>query len=127
VESKYFPASESLDSIKYDELVKHIDVLGDRLLANNFDLIVANATIEDAKYFTKYLYENNLIFPYVSLASDGEINFYWNSEHITIDLGFFGNETYSYFAFTKEKEFIEDGISIVNPLPENILQFIKNK
>ena len=35
--------------------------------------------------------------PHISLATDGEINFFWNLVNFRLDLGFFGDGTYSYY------------------------------
>lgn len=61
--------------------------------------------------------------PYISLASDGEINFYWQTESgLTMDLGFTGTGRYSYFAETGDgREFIEDGAELGEPLPADLI------
>lgn len=54
---------------------------------------------KDAEVFILKLPLNRTEMPTINVASDGEVNFYWsNSSGAKIDLGFFGNGTYSYYA-----------------------------
>lgn len=65
--------------------------------------------------------------PYISLASDGEINFYWKTEAgLTMDLGFTGTSRYSYFAETRDgREFIEEGAELNQPLPAELIAALR--
>lgn len=63
--------------------------------------------------------------PHIGLVSDGEINFYWKSAGLAIDLSITGDGTYSFFAEC------EDGVSyageeqIGTELPSGILSKIR--
>lgn len=84
-------------------------------------------TVIQAKDFTQALLENEgIAVPHISLASDGEINLYWKSESLVMDLGFSGNGRYSYFAeFANGQEFIEDGAELNQPLPDELLAALR--
>jgi hypothetical protein len=62
--------------------------------------VVPNAqAFKDAEIFILKLPLNRTEMPTINVASDGEVNFCWsNSDGAHIDLGFFGNGTYSYYA-----------------------------
>lgn len=55
-------------------------------------------SIEDAERFAREIDWKSSLQPMISAAEDGEVNFYWKSESIYIDLGFHGDGTYSFFA-----------------------------
>ena len=59
--------------------------------------------------------------PHISLADDGEVNFAWSHEGARIDLGFYGTNTFSYYARDKNGgEWFGDEIPIASPLPEDL-------
>lgn len=82
--------------------------------------------IEDAEQFAiHHLYAFEKAIPAISPASDGEINFYWENEAGLLDLGFYGDGSYSYFAKLAEgRELIEDSADISRQLPAEILAVI---
>lgn len=85
-------------------------------------------TIKDAIAFAKNLDFNHIHIPYISLATDGEVSFWWDLETIKLGLGFYGDGTYSYYAKLLEngKEFFGDDIDSVNStLPPEILEKLK--
>lgn len=85
-------------------------------------------TVRQAIEFVRQLCSlGKIAQPLVNLASDGEINFYWQTEAgLTMDLGFTGTSWYSYFAETREgKEFIEDGAEIGQPLPAVLIAALR--
>ena len=60
--------------------------------------------------------------PHLTLADDGEINFYWGQNGIHIDLGFYGTGKYSYYAHGKEGErFSDDNVPASSGLPADLL------
>ncbi len=81
-------------------------------------------TIEDAIVFAKNLDFNNIHIPYISLARDGEVNFWWDIETIKLGLGFFGDGTYSYYAklCKNGKEFFGDDVDSHSTLLLEILE-----
>lgn len=79
--------------------------------------------VSDAMRFAGFLLStDNVADPYITLADDGEINFYWKLNSLVMDLGVTGNGRYSFFAQTPDgREFIEDGAQIDEPLPPDLL------
>lgn len=60
-------------------------------------LAAAPQAIEDAERFLRKHDLQNLVPPIISLSEDGEINFVWRTERLYLDLGFFGDGTYTYY------------------------------
>ena len=56
----------------------------------------------DARTFITRLPLNEIPLPEISLADDGEVNFFWKNDGVYIDLGFYGTGTCSYFARGKD-------------------------
>ena len=82
--------------------------------------------IKDAQIFAKNLDFNHIHCPYISLARDGEVNFWWDLETIKLDLGFYGDGTYSYYAKLKNgKEFFGDDEDSNSTIPLEILERLK--
>lgn len=82
--------------------------------------------IKDAIRFAQNLDFNNIHIPYISLATDGEVNFWWDLKTIKLDLGFYGDGTYSYYAKLKNgKEFFGDDEDSNSTLPLKILEKLK--
>ena len=80
--------------------------------------------IEDAKEFMLHL-PIKAKKPIVSLANDGEINFLWMLPDFRLDLGMYGDGSYSYYGKTANgKEFISDQEPITKPISDKILSFI---
>lgn len=85
-------------------------------------------TVDQAIAFARQLAGlGDIAQPYISLADDGEINFYWKTPAgFTMDLGFTGTSQYSYYAETKEgREFIEDGAELGQPLPAELIAALR--
>ena len=80
-------------------------------------------TVKQAILFARKLAAlGEIAQPHVSLASDGEINFYWKTSGLILDLGFTGTGGYSYFGRTSEGiEFAEDDVDVAHPLPEGLI------
>ena len=85
-----------------------------------------HAAITDAERFTRILMRDDVYAPHISLATDGEINFLWMLPHLRLDLGFYGDGTYSYYGKTAVgDDFLVDDASVCTPLPEQLLQLIR--
>ncbi len=81
---------------------------------------------EEAEQFANSLDLDAIHPPEIGLADDGEINFFWDVNNLYLDLGFFGNGTYSFYAkLPNGEEIIEDSALITQPLPENISYHLK--
>ena len=79
----------------------------------------------DARAFIYALPMSLIPLPHLSLADDGEINFFWGQDGIHIDLGFYGPGTYSYYACGKDGEgFYENDIPIFRGLPDALLALL---
>ena len=64
--------------------------------------------------------------PNMGLADDGEVNFLWKNDGIHIDLGFYGEGTYSYFARDKNgQKFHGDDSLPSKGLPSEIIKWFK--
>jgi hypothetical protein len=88
----------------------------------------SQAAVRDAECFTRLLVHDDIYAPSISLATDGEINFFWMLPHFRLDLGFYGDGTYSYYGTTTTgDEFLADEVSVSTPLPAQILQFIRKQ
>ena len=72
----------------------------------------------DAGKFTERLPVPLKAQPHISLADDGEVNFAWSYNGIRIDLGFYGTNTFSYYARDESgKEWFGDDKPVSSPLP----------
>ncbi|WP_156311923.1 hypothetical protein [Methylobacterium platani] len=80
-------------------------------------------TVKQAMAFAQHLQTlGDIAQPHVSLANDGEINFYWKTSRLALDLGFSGTGMYSYYGHTLDGvEFVEDGADIQQPLPSELI------
>jgi hypothetical protein len=88
----------------------------------------SRAAVRDAECFTHILVRDDVYAPSISLATDGEINFFWMLPHFRLDLGFYGEGTYSYYGTTTTgDEFLADDVSVSTPLPAQILQLIRKQ
>jgi hypothetical protein len=86
------------------------------------------AVDEAEKFAWSFLRDEGIEKPIISLAADGEIAFLWTLPDFRLDLGFYGDSTYSYYGRTSGgREFMSDGESIDAPLPEEIMKLIQNK
>lgn len=79
--------------------------------------------IKDALIFADKLNLEEIHPPFISLASDGEISFWWDLETIKLALGFYGDGTYNYFAkLDTNQKFYGDDLNVSVPLPTVILE-----
>jgi len=84
-----------------------------------------NKTISDTTHFLKHL-PDNIKLPYAGLSGDGEINLFWDKDSIYIDIGFLGNNKFSYYARDNSgKEISGDDIVISDTLPTELINLIK--
>jgi hypothetical protein len=83
--------------------------------------------IDDAENFIRQLFPD-VKEPIITLATDGEINFLWILPEFRLDLGVYGDGSYSYYGKTSNgEEFIADENSLDERLPEKIMAFITDK
>ena len=76
----------------------------------------------DARTFIRAWNKMPMPAPHLTLADDGEINFYWGEDGIHIDLGFYGTGAYSYYAHGKgEERFSDNNVPASSGLPVELL------
>ena len=63
----------------------------------------SNKAFADARVFVRTL-PPELPAPTISLAADGEVNFFWDHDGVYIDLGFYGTGDYSCYATRGDQE-----------------------
>ena len=76
----------------------------------------------DARKFAARLDLNSYEPPIVTMAGDGEINFFWHreSDGLKVDLGFYGTGTYSCYARKGDREVFADDVRVVDGLRGDI-------
>ena len=86
----------------------------------------AKTAIIDAILFVNLL-PRNATKPQVSVAADGEINFFWRSNDVYIDIGFFGDGMIDYYASVDSQGIDEDASLVFSGclLPRNLAAAIK--
>ncbi len=81
--------------------------------------------IDEAESFISMITKNQILEPYISLAADGEINFYWKNNNFLLDIGFFGEGVYSLYAkMASGEEIIKDDLRLTDLVPEEIAPLI---
>ncbi len=76
----------------------------------------------DAEEFVSGWVGTPVAKPDVGLADDGEVNFFWKHEGARVDLGFFGDGTYSYFAKDRHGErYFGDDVPAGDGLADELL------
>jgi hypothetical protein len=60
--------------------------------------------------------------PTINVASDGEVNFSWSGANTHIDLGFFGNGTYSYYGRGAGIEAFGENVAAKDAVPKDLLK-----
>jgi hypothetical protein len=79
---------------------------------------------EDARNFILTLPLNRIIKPSIHIASDGEVNFQWSGADFKIDLGFYGNNKFSFYAAKQGTEpVLGDDVSVKDGIPEALISF----
>ena len=79
---------------------------------------------DDAYDFILNIPLSQVSSPFISLADDGEINFFWNVDDIYVDLGFYGDGQCSYFAQSQSGQKVySNAFSTSEGFPSEILDF----
>ncbi|MEB3438218.1 hypothetical protein [Pseudomonas sp. A2] len=89
--------------------------------------VPAGSAIDEAEQFaSSVLPTGDFQLPAVTAAADGEVNFSWRNLQGYIDLGFYGDGSYSFYAKTAAgEEFMSDESSVTEQLPEQVLKIIR--
>jgi hypothetical protein len=123
--------NQRLDIKRIDlKIIARIREIG--MYPNGWDNANANAAskkaVDDAENFIRQLLPVNIKEPIISLAADGEINFLWILPDFRLDLGVYGDGSYSYYGKASNgEEFIADVKSIDEKLPNEIIAAITNR
>ena len=84
------------------------------------------SAFEDAMAFVRAWPREALVMPDVGLADDGEVNFLWKGVDLHVDLGFYGDGTFSYYAKDGDgEEYADDDVAATVGLPEDLLAILK--
>ena len=79
----------------------------------------------DARSFAVQMPSPLRALPHVSLADDGEVNFAWTKEDLYLDLGFYGDDTFSFYGRNSGgQESLGDDILVNHDWPEDLKQLI---
>jgi len=79
---------------------------------------------QDARDFILKLPLMRIAKPSINIASDGEVNFEWKGSDFKIDLGFYGNQKFSYYAVKNGlAPLLGDDIPVNAGPPEELLSF----
>lgn len=82
----------------------------------------AALAFEDAAEFIRVLPLALIPLPGITFADDGEINFLWTDGGVHVDLGFYGTNTFSYFAQARDgRKFHGEAIPPSSGLPSKIV------
>lgn len=85
-----------------------------------------DAAFDDATEFVKSWVDRAIRIPDIGIADDGEVNFLWKHEGIHVDLGFYGDGTFSYYARDSEgKEITGDDVPARKGLTAELVRIIR--
>ncbi len=82
---------------------------------------------EEAEEFIRLLPISDIPVPKIYMAHDGDINFLWKrkDDGLHIDLGLYGDGTYSYYATNNgEQEFMDDAVKVSKGLPDSLVKIL---
>jgi hypothetical protein len=87
----------------------------------------SNQAFEDAKSFILTLPLTKIKKPSIHVAADGEVNFQWAGSDFKIDLGFYGNGKFSFYAAKAGRApIIGDDILVDFGLSNDLVSFAAN-
>lgn len=82
------------------------------------------AAFQDARDFILKLPLTRIRTPTINVASDGEVNFEWKGNDFKIDLGFYGNRKFSYYASKSgSAPLLGDDIPVKAGPPDELVSF----
>jgi len=84
----------------------------------------SESAFQNARDFVLTLPLNRITKPAIHVASDGEVNFQWSGPDFQIDLGFYGNGRFSFYA-TKigSAPIIGDEVPVKQGIPQPLVDF----
>ena len=119
-----FPASQVVRSLLLERLHKWQQTPEEnRFPGADWPIPVA---FEEAERFIQNLLPARMcVLPDIYVAHDGEVNFLWKDNGLHIDLGFYGDGTYSYYARdSKGAEYGDDDLKIDQELDEDLVSLL---
>jgi|SRR5271156_2215670 len=79
---------------------------------------------QDAKDFILTLPLAQIVKPAIHVASDGEVNFHWAGPDFQIDLGFYGDERFSFYGAKEGHDpILGDDVSVKDGIPKALVGF----
>jgi hypothetical protein len=85
-------------------------------------LIPNESAFEDARNFVRTLPLMQILNPSIHVAADGEVTFEWKQDNFHIDLGFYGDNTFSYYATkTGQQPLFGDDIPVERGIPKELV------
>jgi hypothetical protein len=82
----------------------------------------SDVAFQNARDFVLSLPLTQIPKPTIHLANDGEVNFQWAGQDYLIDLGFYGNEQFSFFAKKDGFEpLLADGLPVTEGIPAALI------
>lgn len=77
---------------------------------------------QDAERFLKLAPLNLIPLPEIHLAADGEVNFLWKQGNIHVDLGFYGDGLFSFYAESDSaRDIYGDDLSVEHGVPDELI------
>ena len=87
-------------------------------------------TILTSKHLLKKLFDYSIIiYPFISMSGDGQINFIWTQQQFKICIGIYEDGKYSYYARSNRGRVnkTQDDLTLEDNIPEEIINLIKVK
>jgi hypothetical protein len=84
----------------------------------------SDKAFQDARDFILTLPLAQIVKPAIHIASDGEVNFHWAGPDFQIDLGFYGDEKFSFYgAKDGHDPILGDDVSVKDGIPKALVCF----
>ena len=120
--------TQSLSSLQQYPLLAKLKMLQNTPEADRFPGAdwPTDQAFEEAASFVTLLPLPDILAPKIYIAHDGEINFLWKRDDgLHIDLGFYGDGTYSYYAIDKSgRESMGDDVAVSQGLPHVLTEML---
>ena len=82
------------------------------------------SAFQNARDFVLTLPLHRIAKPAIHVASDGEVNFQWSGSDFQIDLGFYGNGKFSFYAAKEVCEpIVADEVPVKDGVPKGLVDF----
>ena len=91
------------------------------------DLYKLSLAFKESSTFLQKLVNAKIYhLPHVSISEDQEVNFYWFGGNFTMDLGLYGDGTYSYFLQSNPDNYnkLENDVPYTRILPDEVMKYL---